>query len=95
MEKKLKVLGVMLMEKEKSLMFMLLAFCSSSRVMVVVVPLIALKQDMARQCKRLKIGMKVWNSKKLPDKVQIILVTPEDTLMDRFNSFLNQLQKQE
>ena len=93
-ERKLKMLGVMLTKGRKNLTFMLLVFCSSSGVTVVVVLLIALKQDMARWCRGLEIRVGMWNSKKLLDKMQIMLVMPEGALTDGFNSFLNWLRRQ-
>ena len=54
--KKNKILSIMLMGKNKNLMFMLPAFCKKKKkVMVVIMLLIMLKQDMKKQCKKLKI----------------------------------------
>ena len=51
-----KVLSIMLTKENKSLMFMLPAFCRrKKRVMMVVVLLITLKQNMKKQYKELKI----------------------------------------
>ena len=89
MEKKLKMLEVMPMKKKKNLIFILPIFCSGNGVTIVIILLIVLKQDIMKQCRKLKIGVGMWNNKKLLDEVQIMLVMLEDALMDGFNSFLN------
>ncbi|KAK1772084.1 hypothetical protein QBC33DRAFT_443956, partial [Phialemonium atrogriseum] len=46
----------------KSMLFMLLAFCLLEGVTIVVVLLVALQEDLHRQCKSCKIDSHVWQS---------------------------------
>jgi superfamily II DNA helicase RecQ len=52
------VVAVMPIERGKSLLFMLLAWAKQSGTTVVIVPLIALRGDMMRQCQLLGISCK-------------------------------------
>jgi RecQ family ATP-dependent DNA helicase len=76
----------------KSLIFMLPAFCSAGGTSIVVVPLIALRQDMMKRCKELGIECEEWNSRRPPDSAKIILVTPEAALTKQFATFVNRLK---
>ena len=55
--------------EEKNLTFMLLAFYNSNGMTVVVVSLIVLKQDMARQYRGLGIKVGMWERKRSLDEV--------------------------
>ncbi|KAK1761608.1 hypothetical protein QBC33DRAFT_463064, partial [Phialemonium atrogriseum] len=46
----------------KSMSFMLLAFCLPKEVTIVMVLLVALQEDLHRQCKSCKIDLHVWQS---------------------------------
>ncbi|KAK1767613.1 hypothetical protein QBC33DRAFT_451486, partial [Phialemonium atrogriseum] len=48
--------------KGKSMLFILLAFCLLEGVMIVIVLLVALQEDLHRQCKLCKIDLYVWQS---------------------------------
>ena len=76
----------------KSLGFMLPAWCSQGGTSIVVVPLIALRQDMKDRCRRLGIECAEWNGQRPPRAARIVLVTPEAAIGDRFNTFMNRLQ---
>ncbi|KAL8685459.1 MAG: hypothetical protein Q9218_007746, partial [Villophora microphyllina] len=89
-----RVMGIMPTGGGKSLIFMLPAFCSPGGVTVVVVPLIALRQDMTRRCRELGVRCRSWSSTHPPDDAQIVLVTPESALGEGFVRFLNRLRKQ-
>src|SRR6186713_1535079 len=73
----------------KSLMFMLPAWCGKGGMSVVIVPLIALKEDMMRRCRELGIWCEEWNSRRQPDAASIVFVTPESATSESFRTFLN------
>ena len=57
--------------------------------MVVVVPLVALRADLQQRCQRLGITCVKWESRRPPDEVSIVLVTPESAVTGDFFQFLN------
>ncbi len=59
----------------KSLLFMLSAWCSPGGTSIVVVPLIALRQDMKQRCEGMGITCAEWNSRRPPDTVNVVLGT--------------------
>ncbi|KAI0603762.1 RecQ Superfamily II DNA helicase, partial [Pyrenophora tritici-repentis] len=59
---------------------------------VVVVPLIALRGDMAQRCKKLGISCVEWQSRRPPDAAAVVLVTPESAVGEEFATFLNRLR---
>lgn len=67
---------------------MLLAWVGGGLTMVVV-PLIALRQDMVRRCEQLGISCVPYNSQRPLDEAAIVLVTPEATRSQAFRTFLN------
>ncbi len=86
------VMVVMATEEGKSLLFMLPAWCSQGGTSIVVVPLIALRQDMKQRCEGMSITCAEWNSRRPPDAVNIVFVTPESTVSDGFRTFINRLR---
>jgi superfamily II DNA helicase RecQ len=56
---------------------------------VVVVPLIALRGDMMRRCRKLGISCAEWDSRRPPDAAAVVLVTPELAVREEFATFLN------
>ena len=60
MKGKSRMLGIMTTGGGKSLTFILLMFCSDSEMTIIMMPLIALKQDMTRRCRGLKIKVRMW-----------------------------------
>ncbi len=50
-----RVVGIMATENEKSLIFMLSAFCNRSEITVMMMPLIALRQNIIHRCRELGI----------------------------------------
>jgi RecQ family ATP-dependent DNA helicase len=76
----------------KSLLFMLPAFCSGGGVSVVVVPLIALRQDMQKRCEQMRIPCREWNSRQPADAARVVLVTPESAVSEAFRTFLNRIR---
>ncbi|KAL2043679.1 hypothetical protein ABVK25_012540, partial [Lepraria finkii] len=76
----------------KSLGFMLPAWCSRGGSSIVVVPLIALRQDMMARCRRLGIACSEWDRGHPPDGARIIFVTPESAVSEDFQTFINRLR---
>ncbi|KAF7444174.1 RecQ Superfamily II DNA helicase [Pyrenophora tritici-repentis] len=74
------VVAVMPTGAGKSLLFMLPAWAEQGGTTVVVVPLIALRGDMAQRCKKLGISCVEWQSRRPPDAAAVVLVTPESAL---------------
>ncbi len=79
----------------KSLSFMLPAFSSDGGTTVVVVPLVALREDMARRCEELRIDTLIWDSKTTPRAAAIIFVTPESVHTEGFQLFINRLKERQ
>jgi superfamily II DNA helicase RecQ len=75
----------------KSMLFMLPAWVSGG-LTVVVVPLIALRQDLQKRCAVAGISCVEWESRRPPDEAAIVLVTPESALSEDFITFLNRQQ---
>ncbi|KAI4192534.1 MAG: hypothetical protein LQ350_008631, partial [Teloschistes chrysophthalmus] len=61
----------------------------------VVVPLIALRQDLHRRCEEVGIHCREWNRRSPPDDARIVLVTPESARSDDFIRFMNRIRGQE
>src|SRR5690606_14673980 len=76
----------------KSMSFMLPAYCSPDGVTVVVVPLVALREDLHRRCKRAGIDAHVWHSQGPNRGASIVFVTPESAVTKGFQGFVNRLQ---
>jgi superfamily II DNA/RNA helicase len=76
----------------KSVLFMLPALVEPSGITVVVVPLIALREDMSRRCEELGIRCEEWKSSRPSDGATIVLVTPESAVSEDFATFLNRLR---
>ena len=76
----------------KSLLFMLPAMCEPGGTSIVVVPLIALREDLQTRCAKMGITCAAWNSQKPPDAASIVLVTPESAVREGFRTFINRLR---
>ncbi|KAL2835637.1 P-loop containing nucleoside triphosphate hydrolase protein [Aspergillus pseudodeflectus] len=75
----------------KSMLFMLPAWAVPGGTTIVVVPLISLRQDMARRCRQLGVSCVAWDRQRPPDEAAIVLVTPEAAVTGDFQSFINRL----
>ncbi|KAL8740051.1 MAG: hypothetical protein Q9190_007204 [Brigantiaea leucoxantha] len=69
-----------------------IAWHRSKGVTVVVVPLIALRQDMKRRCHELNISCVEWSGRQQIDEATIVLVTPESAVSGAFTVFLNRMR---
>jgi superfamily II DNA helicase RecQ len=61
-------------------------------MMVVVIPLIALRRDMKRRCDELGLRCHEWGNRQPGDGAQIVLVTPESVVGQGFRTFLNRMR---
>ena len=86
------VVAVMPTGAGKSLLFMLPAWAEQGGTSVVVVPLIALRADMKRRCRKLGVSCAEWEGRRPPDAAAIVLVTPESAVSEGFMTFLNRLR---
>ena len=86
------VVAVMPTGAGKSMLFMLPAWAEQGGTTVVIVPLIALRGDMMRRCKKLGISCAEWDGRHPPDAAAIVLVTPESAVGEDFATFLNRLR---
>ena len=71
---------------------MLPAAASPRGVTVVLVPLVSLRDNMLDRCYRAGIQCAEWNPEQPPDGAQIVLVTPEGTLSEEFQHFINRIR---
>lgn len=86
------VVAVMPTGAGKNLLFMLPARAEQGGTTVVVVPLIALRGDMMRRCKKLGTSSAEWEGRRPPDAAVIVLVTPESAVGEDLATFLNRLR---
>ena len=70
----------------KSLLFMLPAYCAAQafgnqlHVTVVVVPMVSLRQDLARRCQAVGVICTEWDARQPQGHTSIMLVTPESAV---------------
>jgi superfamily II DNA helicase RecQ len=86
------VVAVMPTGAGKSMLFMLPAWAEQGGTTVVVVPLIALRGDMMRWCRKLGISCAKWDSRRPPNAAAVVLATPESAVGEEFATFLNRLR---
>ena len=88
------VVAVMPTGGGKSLLFMLPASIEGSHggTTIVVVPLIALREDMKQRCEKMGIQCMEWSSRRPGDGATVVLVTPEAAVSKTFATFLNRLK---
>jgi superfamily II DNA helicase RecQ len=76
----------------KSLYFLLPASYEFSATTIVIIPLIALRDDLIRRTKELGILYRVWQRDIVYNSVRLIFITPEATLSLSFLTFLHRLR---
>ena len=74
----------------KSLTFLLPSYCSNDGTTIVVVPFVALQDDLQKRCISLSIRCEIWSTGEI-QTAPIILITPESFTTKRFRDFLNRL----
>ncbi len=74
----------------KSLAFMLPSYIARDGVTIVIVPFVALQQDIAGRCRSLRIPCEVWSPREV-SSASVILVTLESICTKPFWDFLNRL----
>jgi superfamily II DNA helicase RecQ len=83
------VVAVMPTGAGKSMLFMLPAWAEQGGTTVVVLPLIALRGDIMRRCRKLGISCAEWDSRRPPDAAAVVLVIPKLAVGEEFATFLN------
>lgn len=86
-----RVVAIMATGEGKSMLFMLPAICVRGGMTIVVLPLISLRQDMMRRCRKLGLSCVEWSSRRVIDDAGIVMVTPEGVGSDGFQTFLNRV----
>ncbi|KAG8630425.1 hypothetical protein KVT40_002044 [Elsinoe batatas] len=86
-----RVVAIMATGEGKSMLFMLPAVCVRGGMTIVVLPLISLRQDMIRRCRKLGLSCVEWCGRRVVDDVAIVMVTPEGAGSDGFETFLNRV----
>jgi superfamily II DNA helicase RecQ len=74
----------------KSLLYMLPTLLPGSLVTILIIPLLALKQDTLRRCDKMGLSYALWH----PDigtNVPLVIVSAEQTGHDNFRAYLNKL----
>lgn len=79
----------------KSMSFMLPAYCSQQGRTIVIVPLVALQEDMHSECIKHGIEASIWDSKTgVHQGSRVILVVSESVFTAAFQHFIQRLQNQ-
>jgi len=73
----------------KSFLYLLLALLSTAETTIIIVPLIALKSDLLRKAKEMKISASIYEERKSADKLVLVLI--ETTILSSFQLFLMSL----
>ena len=79
------VLAIILIGGGKSLLFMLLVAVSRDGVTIVIVPIVALRQDICRRSNEKRILCAEWDGKRLLYHTCIILATLESVVIPAFS----------
>jgi hypothetical protein len=87
-----RILQIMGTGQGKSTMFILPAFCQPTGTIIVVTPLVALRDDMMVRCRKIDIESVIWRDHGCQAK-SIVFVTPETAVTKKFREFVNRLQK--
>lgn len=79
----------------KSMSFMLPAMCSREGKTIVIVPLVALQEDICEECIKHGIEASMWNSKGVVNqRSRVIIVITEAVFTTAFRAFIQRLQNQ-
>jgi superfamily II DNA helicase RecQ len=75
----------------KSLLYMLPAVCSPDGLTILVVPIVALKDDQKRRCKEAGLEVHSWNDQSNigARSAQVVIVTPESAVTKAFGRLIN------
>lgn len=84
------VITIMATGGGKSLLFMLPALYSPGGTTIIVVPLIALREDLYARYTGMGIKCTEWNPRRPPFGGGLVLITPESALSEAFHTFINQ-----
>lgn len=88
-----RVVAVLATGEGKSLLFMLPALCVRGGLTILVLPLIALRQDMMKRCKSFGLRCVEWTAGATADDAGLVMVTPESAGSGGFHTFLNRVSR--
>ena len=89
---RLQVVAVLPTGSGKSLLYQLPARLPGAGTTLLIVPLVALKQDTVQKCKRLGVDCTVWSSEQPPSPgCPLVLVSLDQAVQKPFLTFANQL----
>jgi superfamily II DNA helicase RecQ len=77
----------------KSLLFMLPVAASRDGVTIVIVPIVALRQDMCERSNEKGIPYAEWDGKRPPYNARIILATLESVVTPAFGRFVEEKKR--
>ncbi|KAI9803332.1 MAG: hypothetical protein M1826_004969 [Phylliscum demangeonii] len=78
----------------KSLLFLLPCLLPGAHVTVVILPLVALRQDLMRRCEEVGVGHVVWSPSLDASAAPLALAAAEHTVQPAFRAFLIRLHQQ-
>jgi superfamily II DNA helicase RecQ len=87
------ILAIMLTGGGKSLLFMLPVVALWDEVTIVIVPIVALRQDMCERSNKKGIPCAEWDGKRPPYNARIILATPESAVTPAFDRFVEEKKR--
>ena len=87
------ILAIMPTGGSKSLLFMLPAVALQDGVTIVIVPMVALQQDMCEHSNEKGILCTEWDSKRPPYHACIVLATPESAVTPAFSRFIEEKKR--
>jgi superfamily II DNA helicase RecQ len=87
------ILAIMPTGGGKSLLFMLPAAASRDGVTIVIVPMVALRQDICERSNEKGIPCAEWDGKRPPYHTRIILATPESAVTAAFGRFVEEKKR--
>ncbi|KAK3080345.1 hypothetical protein LTS18_002267 [Coniosporium uncinatum] len=91
-DNRLQVVAVLGTGEGKSLLYQLPARLPGAGTTVLIVPLVALKQDTIRKCRQLGVECTVWSADRLPGTgCPLVLVSLDQAVGGPFLTYLNQL----
>lgn len=74
----------------KSLVFMLPAFALKDGVTIVIVPMVALREDLWRRSSEAGIPCAEWDGERPPSKARIVFVIPESAVTAAFGRYIDE-----
>jgi superfamily II DNA helicase RecQ len=87
------IVAMLVPDSRKSLLIMISALPLSALVMIVIVPFIALRDDMRARCRSVRLQTQVWKHG-IVFTAFLMLVTPEVVVSSEFQTYLQKLMQE-